>query len=148
MKHISLYFLIRNTNMVTTIIPTCHISGMMLEDPREQIVYILRHFTSIPSGVSNTFSNEEISFHKLNAEHGNDSNSLASAVSRQLTTVYERIFPNNNVIVVCTPIAIDDKNYNLSIDVQVTVNKKLVQIGSVLKISSSGQIDLDLYSGV
>jgi hypothetical protein len=120
----------------------------MLEDPREQIVYILRHFTSIPSGVSNTFSNEEISFHKLNAEHGNDSNSLASAVSRQLTTVYERIFPNNNVIVVCTPIAIDDKNYNLSIDVQVTVNKKLVQIGSVLKISSSGQIDLDLYSGV
>lgn len=130
------------------VIPTMHISGPLLENPSEMIVYILRHFTSIPSGISNTFTDKEISFQKLKAQYGHDGKSLASATANTLSKLLNRIFKDDTIAVECKAITIPDTSrYNISIDISMVKNNEAVNISGVLKITDSGQATINFSSG-
>jgi hypothetical protein len=125
------------------IIPTMHISNPQLSDISEMIVYVLRHFTSIPSGISNTFSEEEISFHKLAAETEHDPKSLSSVTSDVLSKVYRNLFPNSEVSVQCTPTTIDESRYALSVEIQVITDDDVVQLQNYIKVDDNKQVKLE-----
>jgi hypothetical protein len=107
------------------------------------IVYVLRHFTSIPSGISNTFSDEEISFHKLAAEAENDPKALSSITADVLRKTYTNLFPNSEVSVQCTPNVIDESRYALAIEVQVITGDDIVQLQNYIKVNENKQVKLE-----
>jgi hypothetical protein len=128
---------------MTIVIPTMHISNPQLNDISEMIVYVLRHFTSIPSGISNTFSDEEISFHKLAAEAENDPKALSSITADVLRKTYTNLFPNSEVSVQCTPNVIDESRYALAIEVQVITGDDIVQLQNYIKVNENKQVKLE-----
>lgn len=133
----------------TVIIPTMHLSAPYLEDPREQIMYVLRHFTSIPSGISKSFIPYEISFQKLNARHSGNLSGLCDAVSNTLTNTYKRIFPNaDSINVNANPVDIDGTRYNISIDISIVIDNEIVDFSSIVNITSDNQISLQLLKGL
>jgi hypothetical protein len=128
---------------MTIVIPTMHISNPQLNDISEMIVYVLRHFTSIPSGISNTFSDEEISFHKLAAEAENDPKALSSITADVLRKTYTNLFPNSEVSVQCTPNVIDESRYALAIEIQVITGDDIVQLQNYIKVNENKQVKLE-----
>lgn len=133
--------------MATIMIPTLHISAPLLDDPNDMIIHVIRHATSIPSGVTNTYRGYEISIQKRQAEVGYDSGLMASAVQHDFETVYERLFPDAQVLVFCTPVDIGDNMYDLSLDVTIVIGEERYTASEKISISSSGQIELNTKAG-
>lgn len=129
-------------------IPTMHLHESFKTDPREMILYVLRHFTSIPSKASKTFIKYEASFQKLAAEYGSDSGAMSSMVSNTLTDVYGRLFSNSTSIVVdVKPVSIDESRYDLSIDVQVTLDDEVVNVRGSIKTTEDNQVTFKSSQG-
>lgn len=134
--------------MSTTVIPTMHLSASYLTDPKEKVVYVLRHFTSIPSGISNTFSDEEISMQRLRARYGHNAQTMAKSTKDELLSVLERTFPDDKVTVECEPKYSDEVRYDLEISVFLTnKNGNMEYVSGDITVTSDGQIQLELNEG-
>jgi hypothetical protein len=111
--------------MVTTIIPTMHITTPLLHEPEEKIIYVLRYFTSIPSSIFITYKEEEISAKQLMAQYSKDPHTLCSNIGIVLKDVYERIFPEEIIDIDCSPEYRDESktNYDIFLDIKIYPNE-------------------------
>jgi len=133
---------------MTTMIPTMHISLPQITDPREKILYVLRQFTSIPSGASVTYKNETTSMQYIAAKVGHNSQLAASQVEAALLDIYRRVLPEYTVTVGVTPVPLEAGKYNLEVVVSAYNATDVVSIESKIIITDDFQITFSYASGV
>lgn len=102
--------------MAIPIIPTLHASAGILTDPSDIVAYVIRHVLAQAKKTSVHLDKFKVSFRKLEAEYGSNTEELRTALSRHLDNVLYRYFPNGSVRVTVTSSSTDvDGVYSLEI---------------------------------
>lgn len=102
--------------MSTPIIPTLHSNVGILTEKSDIVAYVIRHILAQAKKTSVHLDNFKVSFRKLEAEYGANTEELREALSRHLDAVLYRYFPDGSVRVVVGSSATDvDGVYTLEI---------------------------------
>ena len=88
--------------MATPIIPTLHSNVGILTEKSDIVAYVIRHILAQAKKTSVHLDNYKVSFRKLEAEYGANTEELRTALSRHLDKVLYRYFPDGSVRVVVT----------------------------------------------
>jgi len=129
------------------IVPTMHLSSSQIDDPREQIIYTLRQFTSIPSGITDAYHDKIISMQYIRAKSGHDSNKCAAEVTSALKGVIGRILSDYDVSVTATPKFIDNIRYNIVIEIVAAKDDDMIDYTGLIVITDDNQITFNPYQG-
>lgn len=93
--------------MATPIIPTLHSSAGILTDKSDIVAYVIRHVLAQAKKTSVHLDKFKVSFRKLEAEYGANTEELRVALSRHLDNILLRYFPNGSVRVTIDSSATD-----------------------------------------
>jgi hypothetical protein len=128
-----------------SIIPSLHLEGY-LKNESIIIAYILRHYLSIPSGIYETFYNEEVSFSKRHAEFATDIEELKTAMSNDLERLYSRHFTEAIIDIDISDtqyLPEDDIRVSLVIDITIIINETVHRITPSIEINDNGSIKIN-----
>lgn len=102
--------------MTTPIIPTLHSSAGILTDKADIVAYVIRHVLAQAKKTSVHLDKYKVSFRKLEAEYGANTEELRVALSRHLDNILRRYFPGGSVrIDVSSSVTNTDGVYTLEI---------------------------------
>lgn len=117
----------------------CYLSlssdGGVLTNMEDIIPSVLRSVFGQPGNTSDYLEQYKTSFRMLDAQSGTVPEDMCSNVSIALKNIYDRYFPNNDIIVRCEPEILTEARYNIHISVMATdINGNLVNLISRRKI--------------
>ena len=140
------------------LLPTCHLSLPILNDPADILAYCARHYFSTPSNIYESFIDFEETFAKRLVEYQTQPEELKDVVEHDFTKYLNRIFngnsntteaiinieisiqsPNNSDL----PIIANNKEalntlkkkyYNLMTDIQVIINNKTYSVSPIILV--------------
>lgn len=123
-----------------SIIPVLQHGLTNLTNPQDILIYILRHFTQMPSGTTDSFYSMELSLTTLYAESGNDKLIFENKVITALTEALNRIFGTGSSIEVKAYMGESEQDKNsIFIEMSVFVNGVMYSTSNVVNLSK----DLD-----
>lgn len=123
---------------MTAIVPTLHLNTGVLKVPSDIITYLLRHYLYTPSGIYENYIEEEVTFSKTFAEHSGNIEYLKEQVNLELTSVLQRYFETDSVIVEIKSEADtnNEKAISLNIDIQVKSGDKVYSVSPSIIIDN------------
>ena len=127
------------------IIPSMDSSSKNLTEPTDIIEYVLRHYFSAPKNINDTHRPGEISLRYDEAESGHDEVALAKAAERNLIMNLDKYFSEaDSLSVNVASTDLGDNEFELSIDVIVTIDGTPYAIDNTVKVDSSGNLQFSL----
>lgn len=119
------------------IVPTLD-SQSILTDPRDILGYQLRYYCTAPKSVSNVTFNSMISIADTASRYQDNPEVMASQVTSDLNTVFNRFFPPGATTINVSTDDNGDGTYNLVIQMAVFVNGKSYTLGADITVTSTG----------
>lgn len=126
--------------MPQPIIPVLMSDINQLKQPTDIIKYCLRAYMYLPKNISDTFTNDELSFRWDDASVGHDTDAINSQVQLHMTKVLTKYFPTGIVNVTPTITMIDEVRYSISIDIIVEIDGVQHSISSNFVRDSGGNL--------
>ena len=121
-------------------IPTLHSGPVtVISNTADIVAYLIRHSLKNPGFTSSFIENDLVSFRKLEAEHV-DKIDLVATYQQQLQTIILRNLPNESLNVMVNWEDVDGFNYKLAIDVTDSTGATILVSGKVT--ISKNKIDI------
>jgi len=117
----------------------------LLERPVDIIKHVLNAYTRHPKNITDTYTDDEISFRWDDAQNGSNPDVMRSVVQSNLRKVLIKYFPTASIVnvdVSTEDLTDNDGRYNIIIDITVVIDGSSYSIGNKYVIKKDGYLDL------
>ncbi len=124
------------------ILPVLQTNTNRLENPRDIMKSILRYYMYNPKNINDTFADREISF-IFDVADNPSIPALKDIVTHHLESVLKRYFPRDTVTIEIDHNMMDEKRFELSIDMLVRVDGTTYNITQDFNVDENGKLAYD-----